>query len=82
MDIKQEIEIKDEIFESIEEQTLSDFHFVKVPQLDEMLEKNHRNIDVKGEIETKNEPLDIKEEVTLSEKHSDQVCILHEVQQS
>ncbi|RXG71594.1 hypothetical protein Avbf_06324 [Armadillidium vulgare] len=69
MDIKREIDIKDDVLENIDSQ-----HFGQDSELEEtQKEKFCPNRDFEEEIEIKNEPLDINEEYTENGQNENQV---------
>ncbi|RXG57716.1 hypothetical protein Avbf_18651, partial [Armadillidium vulgare] len=82
MDIKSEVEIKDEIIESSEDFTNDVQRFEQVSVLEGIQQENmlYPSVDVKEEIEPKIDPLYIKEENTESGYHVDQISGLDDSQ--
>ncbi|KAL7632578.1 UNVERIFIED_CONTAM: hypothetical protein RMT77_017081 [Armadillidium vulgare] len=63
MDIKIEADVKDELFENLEDDETSSHHLKQVPALEETLKRNSfGSIEVKNEIEVKEEELDSKDD--------------------
>ncbi|RXG69841.1 hypothetical protein Avbf_07132 [Armadillidium vulgare] len=63
MDIKIEADVKDELFENLEDDETSSHHLKQVPALEETLKRNRfGSIEVKNEIEVKEEEFDSKDD--------------------
>ncbi|RXG59140.1 hypothetical protein Avbf_14061, partial [Armadillidium vulgare] len=70
IDLKSEIEIKEEPFAIEEEEATND----------EMEIDCYKSIDIKSEIEVKEEPFDFEKEETADDKLSDKICELDQNQ--
>ncbi|RXG58884.1 hypothetical protein Avbf_12563, partial [Armadillidium vulgare] len=70
IDMKSEIEVKEEPFDIVEEEAAND----------ELERDCYGSIDMKSEIEVKEEPFDFEEEETANDELSDKICELDQNQ--
>ncbi|RXG53973.1 hypothetical protein Avbf_11756 [Armadillidium vulgare] len=72
IDMKSEIEVKEEPFDIVEEEAAND----------ELERDCYGSIDMKSEIEVKEEPFDFEEEETANDELSDKICELDQNQKA